>query len=241
MPWHKMRIRTEAPENSLPGDRGRYLLWLDPPHVQGEGHWVHFSWMEGSFCIRDFIKQCERRQEPGLTSTNIWAAASDRIPCKGELYVPVENFEFWVKKLNELTENRRHGKSTGVWSLLSSKFASKPKDSKQPVNNHEDEGSVDLYRRFITTWNSSEGFNVIERTVGCSARHKGEPLLWVYPTYFQVAPAGKGNAHHKEVRALRDHYFPESRAQGQINFDSGDFSWDRFQKFITHVQKNARV
>jgi hypothetical protein len=237
MTWQPMRIPTKGPENSLPGDRGRSLLWLGPPLVDGEGHWVHFSWKDGSFCVRDFLRQRERRQEPGLSSADVWAAAADRIPCKGELYVPVENFEFWVKTLNELTEKRRHGKNVGLWSLLSSKFASKPKEASPPFGNHKEAENADVYQKFIATWQKMTGFNVVERTVGCSARYHGEPLLWVYPSYFQVAPRGKGNVHHSEVLSIRDQHFSESRGKGQVSFEAAQFSWDRFQEFVLHVQQ----
>jgi hypothetical protein len=229
-----MRIPTGGAGNTLPGDRGRYLLFLESPLVNGEGHYVHFSWKEESFCIRDFIQQRERRQEPGLTATDIWAGASDRIPCKGELYIPVENFEFWAKKLNELTASHKQGKGAGVWALLSSKFVSHTKKSKEVARSHGDE--LDVYRKFITFWSNGVGFNVIERTVGCSARYLGEPLLWVYPTYFQVAPQGKGNGHCKDVSNIKNRHFPGFRGKGVIKFDNSDFDWDRFEQFIAEVK-----
>lgn len=239
MSWQKMRIPGVGQGESLPGHRGRYLLWLEPPYVEGEGHYVHFSWKEGSFCIRDYIAQMERRQDDsGVTATDIWKAASHRIPAKGELYVPVEKFEFWTAKLTELSESHRQGRTSSHWSQLSSKFAPKAQQAE-----HDGESAdcrkgngQDVYRSFISFWRKSAGFDVIERTVGCSARYQGEPLLWVYPTYFQIAPRGKGNAHHAEVRNLRDRYFPEL-SEGNIRFDSAHFSWDRFQPFVTDVQE----
>jgi len=236
MSWKKMRIPGIGPGNSLPGDRGRYLLWLQPPLVETEGHYVHFSWKEGSFCIRDYMQQSERRQAPGCTAINIWEAASDRIPCKGELYVPVENFEFWTEKLTELTERRRQGTSSSLWSRLSSKFSPKPNEAEQHLDDNRKEEEQDVYRKFIGFWNRGVGFEVIERTVGCSARYRGEPLLWVYPTYFQVAPKGKGNTHHKEVMDLRHQHFPEE-GKGSISFGSEYFNWDRFQALITDVRE----
>jgi hypothetical protein len=148
--------------------------------------------------------------------------------------------EFWVKTLHELTEKRRHGKSAGLWSLLSSKFVAKPKQSSAPVGNPKESDNADVYHRFIATWQKMMGFNVVERTVGCSARYQGEPLLWVYPTYFQVAPRGKGNVHHSEVLSLRNEYFSEARGKGQVSFDAAHFSWDRFQEFILRVQQTVR-
>ena len=237
MSWQKMRLPSAGPGNSLPGERGRYLLWLEPPLVETEGHYVHFSWKDESFCVRDYIQHLERRQAPGCTALAIWEAASDRIPCKGELYVPVENFEFWSDKLTELTERHRKGTSSNLWSRLSSKFSPKPKGAEQHLDDNQKEENRDVYRRFIGFWKRGEGFDVIERTVGCSARYQGEPLLWVYPTYFQVAPRGKGNGHRSEVTDLRDQHFPELRGKGTINLSSEYFAWDRFQAFITDIQK----
>jgi hypothetical protein len=244
MLWKKMRIPGVQHEESLPGDRGRYLLWLEPPNVVGEGHYVHFSWKDGSFCIRDYINQSERRQSPGVTATDIWKAASDRIPAKGELYVPVENFDFWTAKIIEQTENHRQGRtSASLWARLSSKFTPKSQDAElhidvaeTKVDDQRDENDRDVYRSFMPFWRRGVGFDVIERTVGCSARYKGEPLLWVYPTYFQIAPQGKGNAHNREIRALRDRHFPELRSKGTIGFNSEHFTWNRFQSFITDVR-----
>ncbi len=103
--WKPMRTISEgAGDSFLPGARGRYLLWLEPPMVTGDPHWVHFSWREESFCIRDFINGRERRQDPTLNATQVWRNAKRRIPCKGELYKPVEDFDFWKRKLEELSK-----------------------------------------------------------------------------------------------------------------------------------------
>ena len=219
MSWQKMRIPGAGAGVDLPGDRGRYLLWLERPHVQGEGHYIHFSWKEDSFCMRDYIQQVVRRQDAGTKALDIWKAASSRIPAQGELYVPVENFEFWTVKLIELTEGRQQGKTPqNLWSRLSSKFTSTVKKEDYPsvAAVHANEigsnknttningGSTDVYHRFISLWRASSGFVVIERTVGCSARFGNEPLLWVFPTKFQIAPEGKGNAHYQTMRVLLD-------------------------------------
>jgi hypothetical protein len=237
MSWQNMRI-PGGQANSLPGERGRYLIWLEPPLVEGEGHFVHFSWKAESFSIRDYIQGLERREAEGLTATGIWNAASKRIPCKGELYVPVENFEFWVAKCTEFTERHRQGTGTGLWSRLSSKFSPKPKgpDQQQLGQDNQERNNGDVYRRFIMLWEKGTGFDAIQRTVGCSARYDGEPLLWVYPSYFQVAPGGKGNAHDHEVRDSMYRHFPEARGKGTIQFGSQYFSWDRFENFVTDVK-----
>ena len=103
--WKPMRTESSAEDLGLPGKRGRYLLWLDPPLISGSPHWVHFSWMEESFCIRDYINGMERRQEPNINATQIWRSAKNRIPCRGYLYKPVTEFDFWKHKLEELTKS----------------------------------------------------------------------------------------------------------------------------------------
>jgi hypothetical protein len=236
MTWQEMRIRGIGSGNSLPGERGRYLLWLESPMVEGEARYVHFSWKDVSFCIRDYMRHRERRQAPGFTPQSVWDAATDHIPCKGELYVPVENFEFWTAKLTEMTEKRRQGLNPSVWSRLSTKFAPKPQEAETLLTdeNREDRGGI--YQDFIALWKKREGFDVVDGSVGCSARYFGEPLLWVYPTYFQVAPQGKGNSHHDDLLELRARYFPESGWKGSLSFSSEHFRWDRFQLFVNAVQ-----
>lgn len=212
------------------------MLWLEAPMIEGEARYVHFSWKDESFCIRDYVGQRERRQSPGLTPSDVWKTALDRIPCKGEMYVPVENFEFWTGKLTELTEKRRQGANPSVWSRLSTKFAPRPKEADpQPKNNHNEEG-LGVYEKSITLWKGRDGFDVVDGTVGCSARYYGEPILWMYPTRFQVAPQGKGNAHFDQVMDLRVNHFPGSRREGSIGFSSDNFHWDKFQGFVTAVQ-----
>ena len=100
--WKSMRTESSAKDSNLPGSRGRYLLWLEPPLISGRPRWVHFSWMEESFCIRDYINGMERRQDPTINATQVWRSAKHRIPCRGELYKPVEEFDFWKRKLEEL-------------------------------------------------------------------------------------------------------------------------------------------
>jgi hypothetical protein len=179
-----------------------------------------------------------------MNATDIWNAATDRIPCKRELYMPVENFEFWRDKQNELTESRKAGNSnTGLWSRLSSKFSQKPQVAiqppvkKQPTSAHRAGKGDNLYTEFMSLWKRKAGFDVIERTVGCSARYRGEPLLWVYPSYFQVAPKGKGNRHHHELKDRLHDHFPEARGKGTIQFSSSYFNWERFESFVNNVQR----
>jgi len=236
MNWQAMRIRGNRDGGSLPGERGRYLLWLEPPMVEGEAHYVHFSWKDDSFCIRDYMRKRERRQAPGLGPSDVWEAAADRIPCKGELYVPIENFEFWTSKLAELSEKRKQGLNPSVWSRLSTKFATKTAERGTEPKAKQSRGQS-AYESFIALWKEREGFDVVNGKVGCSARYYGEPLLWVYPTYFQIAPKGKRNAHFNETMGLRNEHFPELSDTGNISFDSEYFQRERFERFVTAVQE----
>src|SRR5437899_12601555 len=118
MSWEKMKIPGRS-GNSLPGDRGRYLLWLEPPLIEEDGHYVHFSWMGESYRVRDYIREQQTRGLRDLTVLDVWNAAKDRRPCTGELHVPIENYEFWMKKLTELSERRRREAVSGDWAPLS--------------------------------------------------------------------------------------------------------------------------
>jgi hypothetical protein len=100
--------------------------------------------------------------------------------------------------------------------------------------NDEDGGGPggNIYQRFRRLWSSVPGFEIVDGTVGCSARYRGEPLLWVYPTRFQVAPAGKGNVHENAVRRLRNTHFPEMTTKGVIGFGSTYFTWERLEGLV---------
>jgi len=104
--WKPMRIPSAGKNSALPGKRGRYLLWLEPPFIAAPARWVHFSWVEGSFCLRDFIGEQKRSQDGKTDATHIWRlAAKGRIPCRGKLYHPVQDHDFWKKELERRTQN----------------------------------------------------------------------------------------------------------------------------------------
>jgi len=242
MSWKKMR---RGGEGGLPSTRGRYLLWLEPPQVENNGHYVHFSWRDGSFCIRDYLEGLESQQSGDVTPSAIWESASDRIPATGKLYVPVKDFDFWTGKLAELTEKRRVANGSSGFSPSLSELAPDSVEKRNdtggttPQIKEEEKEHQGIYEKFIGRWRERVGFEIIDGTVGCSARYKSEPLLWVFPTYFQIAPQGKGNTHFNEVMLLRDQHFNESH-QKSIKFDSPHFSWQRFDAFTKEVQKMFR-
>lgn len=92
-------VGSETDLNRLPGLRGRRLIYV-PDLVPGR--YVHFSWREESFCVRDYIGGREARQEPGLTATDVWRMI------KGPIFqansVPYKDTEFWKKRLQEVTD-----------------------------------------------------------------------------------------------------------------------------------------
>ena len=94
--------KSSGSPGELPGERGRYLLYLGTPLLPDGPRWVHFSWRGESFCIRDFLKGMERRQEPGLTASDVWRTAQQRKPATGEYFHPVEDVEWWRSALAEL-------------------------------------------------------------------------------------------------------------------------------------------
>jgi hypothetical protein len=101
--WKPMRIASSGKSATLPGKRGSYLLWLEPPLISGSSRWVHFSWVEESFCLRDFIKGQKRNQDPETNASQIWRSAKARVPCRGKLYRPIQDFEFWKQELQKRT------------------------------------------------------------------------------------------------------------------------------------------
>jgi hypothetical protein len=66
--------------------------------------WVHFSWFNDSFCIRDYVGRRERRQEPGLTASDVWRQAIAKKQATGTYFTSVENVEFWTDALRKLDE-----------------------------------------------------------------------------------------------------------------------------------------
>jgi len=87
----------------LPTTRGRFLILLGEPHLRGRPRWVHFSWRNESFCIRDFLTGAIRRQDTFLQAADVWRAALKRVPAVGEYFHPVGDWDWWRSKLEELS------------------------------------------------------------------------------------------------------------------------------------------
>ena len=106
MSWKPIRGKTTPGTGALPGERGRYLLFLGPPIVPGGPRWVHFSWRGANFCICDFIEGQERRQEPGLTASDVWRAAIKRLPAIDEYFHRADDIDWWTDTLKRLPLTR---------------------------------------------------------------------------------------------------------------------------------------
>jgi len=96
--WKRMR-QPESGATEIIGERGRYLLLLDPPLVNGQRHWIHFSWRNNKCILRDYIR-AEYRDD--LNPQDVWSAAIKRIPCTGKYYKSYIFDEFWIEELTKL-------------------------------------------------------------------------------------------------------------------------------------------
>jgi hypothetical protein len=107
MSWSPMRgNRSITPGNNLPGKRGRYLLKLGAPLVEDGPRWIHFSWLGEAFCLRDYTSEAELRQKPGLTASDVWQQAIDRLPATGKYFLPADDVETWKQLIQELDGTR---------------------------------------------------------------------------------------------------------------------------------------
>lgn len=95
-------IADRSTAGGLPGQRGRYLLFLGEPIIPDGPKWVHFSWQGESFCIRDFLGGRELRQQPGLTGSDVWRAARQRRAATGTYSLRVTEVERWRTLLEAL-------------------------------------------------------------------------------------------------------------------------------------------
>src|SRR5689334_1773558 len=91
--WKPMRMASAGKSKLLPGKRGRYLLWLEPPFITGRPRWFHFSWVGEAFCLRDYTTGMKRNQDRTTKAADVWQlAAKGRIPCHGNLYRPLSDY-----------------------------------------------------------------------------------------------------------------------------------------------------
>lgn len=99
--WQAMR---NPSDERLPGVRGVFAVLLGPPIVDGAPRFVHLSWQDENFVLRDFLRGVERKQGDDLPLASLWRTAKVRVPCKGRLRRSVEDHEFWRGELQRLTE-----------------------------------------------------------------------------------------------------------------------------------------
>jgi hypothetical protein len=108
--------------------KNSYLFYLKQPYIHDEG-WCHVSWQmnlktgKASYRIRDYThnklyygvtKPTESGWNQMVSSDNfslldLWHAAADKKPCTQSegLRVPVKDFDWWKKKLDELNRVRK--------------------------------------------------------------------------------------------------------------------------------------
>lgn len=102
---------------------GSWVLKLSNKALVESPRYVHFSHgPEGSFKVRDFIGRILQQQQGAkrvsergfvttkicaLTCQEVWEDASRRIPATEEngLYKNVKLFDWWLRKLTEMTDN----------------------------------------------------------------------------------------------------------------------------------------
>jgi hypothetical protein len=98
-------VPLRIPEGAaLPTTRGRYLLYIGEPILQGEPRWVHFSWRDSSFCLRDFLRGGIRRHDATVQAVDVWRAALKRKPADGKYFHQVGDWEWWKTALEQLSE-----------------------------------------------------------------------------------------------------------------------------------------
>ena len=101
MPWENMR--GDADSDAPPGQRGRYLLVLGAPVIDDGPRHLHFSYRKpSSYRLRDFTAGREMASDEEFPLNSLWQMATERIPCKDELFHPVEDAAWWKQKLAEL-------------------------------------------------------------------------------------------------------------------------------------------
>ena len=104
MKWTPLRgsDNSDAAIPDLPAERGRYLLYLGQPFIEDGPRWVHFSWLRESFAIRDYLAGRMTRQDADTTASDVWRAATKRIPAINDYYHSVDDVPWWTEALKEL-------------------------------------------------------------------------------------------------------------------------------------------
>jgi hypothetical protein len=99
--WTVMR---NPGDDAIPGERGVFVVLLEPPIVEGPRHFVHLSWQGEHYVLRDYLNNLSRKQGDDLPLAALWRAARERIACKGRLRRSVDDHKFWEEELRRLTD-----------------------------------------------------------------------------------------------------------------------------------------
>lgn len=103
-PLGARRSSNSISSNELPGQRGVRIIYV--PQIV-PNRYVHFSWRDESFCIRDYIGEREMRQMPDFKALDVWKQHEGPVFSEKR---PVEDVEFWTNKLIEITAETGVGK-----------------------------------------------------------------------------------------------------------------------------------
>jgi len=94
--------------------------------------------------------------------------------------------------------------------------------------------SADYYNRFIPLWEGGD-FTIAPGNKGYSAKHKGNPRLWVFENRLQIAPNWCNRLYGKLFEVLQKH-FPRINAKPSLKFDLPELSWEKFTAFVAEVK-----
>jgi hypothetical protein len=118
VPWQAMRKGGAVKTRTDLGQRGRCLVLIGPPLVEGRPRWMLFTHggngQRGSeaFRLRNHVNGVERgKDDDELSASRVWDAALDKIKCEKhstlgiDLNIPFDD-ERWVEILERLNRER---------------------------------------------------------------------------------------------------------------------------------------
>ena len=97
--WVKIKGKGIA-GGSMPGTRGSKIVYC--PELC-PGRYVHFSWLNGSFKLRNFIDGQMLQQDSEWDAHRVWDHCKEIIPADR---VSVKEDIFWVQRLTEITREK---------------------------------------------------------------------------------------------------------------------------------------
>lgn len=98
--WKPMALKSKADSGSLPGTRGSWIVYC--PELC-PGRYVHFSWLNASFKLRNFIDGQVMEQDHDWDAQKVWNHCKDKLKADR---VPIEDDAFWTQRLTEITRQK---------------------------------------------------------------------------------------------------------------------------------------